>query len=97
MRNERGYATMTKVPVTTRIGVRRIVIEVNRDLTIEQLGMLDDTLQRLGLIKATKVTLHDQQPHKPRPQRAPQLKQPAPENSPQNVPPEVKSAQNGGP
>src|SRR6059036_778097 len=55
MRNERGYATMTKIPVTTRVGVRRIVIEVNRDLTIEQLGMLDDTLQRLGLIKATRL------------------------------------------
>ena len=88
---------MTKIPVTTRIGVRRIVIEVNRDLTIEQLGMLDDTLQRLGLIKATKVTLHDQQLHKPRQQRAPQPKTPVVENSQQNVPPEVKSAQNGGP
>jgi len=97
MRNERGYAPMTKIPVTTRVGVRRIVIEVNRDLTIEQLGMLDDTLQRLGLIKATRVTLHDQQLHKARPQRAPQPKRPAVENSQQNVPPEVKSAQNGGP
>ncbi len=87
---------MTKIPVTTRIGVRRIVIEVNRDLTIEQLGMLDDTLQRLGLIKATRVTLHDQQLHKPRQQRAFQPKRSLAENSQQNVPPEVKSAQNGG-
>ena len=87
---------MTKVPVTTRIGVRRIVIEVNRDLTIEQLGMLDDTLQRLGLIKATRVTLHDQQVHKPRQQRALQPKRPVVENSQQSVPREVKSAQNGG-
>ena len=87
---------MTRVPSTTRIGVRRIVIEVNRDLTIEQLGMLDDTLQRLGLIKATKVTLHDQQPHKPRQQRPPQPKRPVVENSPQNVPPEVKSPQSSG-
>jgi len=87
---------MNKVPVTTRIGVKRIVIEVNRDLTIEQLGMLDDTLQRLGLIKATRVTLHDQQLHKPRPQRPPQPKRPVVENRQQNVAPEVKSAQNGG-
>jgi len=87
---------MTKIPVTTRIGVRRIVIEVNRDLTIEQLGMLDDTLQRLGLIKATKVTLHDQQLHKPRQQRPPQPKRPVVENSPQDVPPEAKSAQSTG-
>ena len=87
---------MTKIQVTTRIGVRRIVIEVNRDLTIEQLGMLDDTLQRLGLIKATRVTLHDQQLHKARPQRVLQPKRPLAENIPQNVPPEVKSAQNSG-
>ena len=88
---------MTKIPVTTRIGVKRIVIEVNRDLTIEQLGMLDDTLQRLGLIKATRVTLHDQQLHKPRQQRPPQPKRPLVENSPQNVPSEVRNAQSGGP
>jgi hypothetical protein len=87
---------MNKVPVTTRIGVKRIVIEVNRDLTIEQLGMLDDTLQRLGLIKATRVTLHDQPPHKPRQPRALQPKRPVVENTPQDVPPEVKNAQNGG-
>ncbi len=87
---------MTKIPVTTRIGGMRIVIEVNRDLTIEQLGMLDDTLQRLGLIKATKVTLHDQQLHKPRQQRAPQPKTPVVENSQQNVPAEAKSAQSTG-
>jgi hypothetical protein len=68
------------------------VIEVNRDLTIEQLGMLDDTLQRLGLIKATRVTLHDQQLHKPRQQRPPQPRKPIAENSPQNVPSEVKTA-----
>ncbi|OLD11254.1 MAG: hypothetical protein AUI93_05160 [Crenarchaeota archaeon 13_1_40CM_3_52_10] len=96
MRNERGYAPMTKIPVTTRIGVRRIVIEVNRDLTIEQLGMLDDTLQRLGLIKATRVTLHDQQLHKPRQQRPPQPKRQVVENTPQTVPPEARSAQSTG-
>jgi hypothetical protein len=62
---------MTRLPGTTRIAVRRIVIEVNRDLTVEQFEMLDDTLKKLGLVKATKVTLHDeQQPHKPRPPRA---------------------------
>jgi len=87
---------MTKIPVTTRIGVRRIVIEVNRDLTIEQLGMLDDTLQRLGLIKATRVTLHDQQLHKARAQRAPQPKRPVVENSPQNVPSEARNPQSTG-
>ncbi len=48
---------MTKLPMTTRIGVRRIVIEVNRDLTVEQIEMLDETLKKLGLVKATKVTL----------------------------------------
>ena len=91
-----GYTTMTKIPVTTRIGVKRIVIEVNRDLTIEQLGMLDDTLQRLGLIKATRVTLHDQLPHKPRQQRPPQPKRSAVENGPQNIPPETKTVHNAG-
>lgn len=87
---------MTKIPVTTRIGVKRIVIEVNRDLTIEQLGMLDDTLQRLGLIKATRVTLHDQQLHKPRQQRPSQLKRALVENNPQNGPSELKNAQSSG-
>jgi len=87
---------MNKIPVTTRIGVKRIVIEVNRDLTIEQLGMLDDTLQRLGLIKETKVTLHNQPPHKPRPQRAAEPKKPVLENNPSNVPSEAKSAQTTG-
>ena len=43
---------------TTRIAVKRIVIEVNRTLTAEQLGLLDETLKQLGLVKATKVTLH---------------------------------------
>jgi len=59
--------------MTTRIGVRRIVIEVNRDLTVEQIEMLDETLKRLGLVKGTKVTLHDQQPHKVRQQRGSHL------------------------
>ena len=58
---------MTRLPGTTRIAVRRIVIEVNRDMTVEQFEMLDETLKKLGLVKATKVTLHDeqQQPRKP--------------------------------
>ena len=65
---------MAKLPMTTRIGVRRIVIEVNRDLTVEQIEMLDETLKKLGLVKATKVTLHnDQQSHKVRPQRTSHL------------------------
>ena len=64
---------MTKLSMTTRIGVRRIVIEVNRDLTVEQIEMLDETLKKLGLVNATKVTLHDQQPHRVRPQRASHL------------------------
>jgi hypothetical protein len=96
MRNEKGYPAMNKVPVTTRIGVRRIVIEVNRDLTIEQLGMLDDTLQRLGLIKTTRVTLHNQPPHKPHPQRTPPAKKPVPENNQSNVQPEVRNPQTTG-
>ncbi|HEV2120145.1 MAG TPA: hypothetical protein VGS11_08605 [Candidatus Bathyarchaeia archaeon] len=64
---------MTKLPVTTRIGVRRIVIEVNRDLTVEQIQMLDETLKKLGLKSTTKVTLHDQQPHRVRSPRASHL------------------------
>jgi hypothetical protein len=64
---------MTRQPGTTRIGVRRIVIEVNRDLTVEQIEMLDETLKKLGLVKATRVTLHDQPPHKA---RAPRLSHP---------------------
>jgi hypothetical protein len=59
--------------MTTRIGVRRIVIEVNRDLTVEQFEILDETLKKLGLVKTTKVTLHDQQPRKVRPQRTSHL------------------------
>jgi len=65
---------MTRVSGTTRIGVRRIVIEVNRDLTVEQFEMLDETLKKLGLVKTTKVTLHDDQPHKTRIQRPPHPK-----------------------
>ncbi len=85
---------MTKSPMTTRIGVRRIVIEVNRDLTVEQIEMLDDTLKKLGLVKATKVTLHDQQLHRVRPQRASQpSKLSVLENNQHNVPFEVKGAQ----
>ena len=85
---------MTKLSMTTRIGVRRIVIEVNRDLTVEQIEMLDETLKRLGLVKATKVTLHDQQPHRVRPQRASQSsKPPVVENHPSDVSSEVKGAQ----
>jgi hypothetical protein len=85
---------MTKLPVTTRIGVRRIVIEVNRDLTVEQIEMLDETLKRLGLVKATKVTLHDQQPRRVRPQRASQhSKLPVLENNQHTVPSEVKGTQ----
>jgi hypothetical protein len=85
---------MTKLPMMTRIGVRRIVIEVNRDLTVEQIEMLDETLKKLGLIKATKVTLHDQQPHRIRPQRAAQpSKLPVLENNQENVPSEAKGAQ----
>ena len=80
--------------MTTRIGVRRIVIEVNRDLTVEQIEMLDETLKKLGLIKTTRVTLHDQQPHRVRPQRASQPgKLPVLGNNQQNVPPEVKGGQ----
>ncbi len=85
---------MTKLPMTTRIGVRRIVIEVNRDLTVEQIEMLDETLKRLGLVKATKVTLHDQQPHRVRPLRPSQpSKLPVLENNQHDVPSEVKGAQ----
>jgi hypothetical protein len=86
---------MTKWPMMTRIGVRRIVIEVNRDLTVEQIEMLDETLKKLGLVKTTKVTLHDQQPHRIRPQRAPQPNKPIIGNNPNYVPPEAKGAQSG--
>jgi hypothetical protein len=54
---------------TTRIGVKRIVIEVNRDLTVEQLEILDNALRQVGLIKTTKVTLHTRTAHKPRPMK----------------------------
>jgi hypothetical protein len=85
---------LTKSPMMTRIGVRRIVIEVNRDLTVEQIEMLDETLKKLGLVHATKVTLHGQQPHRVRPQRASQPgKLPFLENNQPNVPSEVKGAQ----
>ncbi len=84
---------MTKLPMTTRIGVRRIVIEVNRDLTVEQIEMLDETLKKLGLIKATKVTLHDQQPHRVRLQRAAQPSKLPFENNQHNAPPDVKGGQ----
>ena len=56
---------------TTRIGVKRIVIEVNRDLTVEQLEILDNALKQVGLVKTTKVTLHSRTVHKPRPVRPP--------------------------
>ncbi len=59
---------MNKFPAT-RIGVKRIVIEVNRDLTAEQLEILDEALRRLGLVKTTRVTLHSQGPRKPQPPR----------------------------
>ena len=55
---------------TTRIGVKKIVIEVNRDLTVEQLEILDNALKQVGLVKTTKVMFHTRalSPiHKPRP------------------------------
>ena len=86
---------MTKLSMMTRIGVRRIVIEVNRDLTVEQIEMLDETLKKLGLVKATKVTLHnDQQPHKVRPERASHLNRlPAHGKYSNDASSEVKGAQ----
>lgn len=50
---------------TTRIGVKRIVIEVNRDLTVEQLEILDNALKQVGLVKTTKVMFHGHTPHLP--------------------------------
>ncbi len=52
---------------STRIGVKRIVIEVNRDLTVEQLEILDNALKQVGLVKTTKVMFHTPRAHKPRP------------------------------
>lgn len=85
---------MTKLPGTTRIAVRRIVIEVNRDLTVEQFEMLDETLKKLGLVKGTRVTLHDDQSHRPRLPKAPRVTKPLvmPPILP-SVPPDTKSAQ----
>ena len=60
---------MPRLP-TTRIGVKRIVIEVNRDLTVEQLEILDEALKRAGLAKETKVTFHSHEPRKARTTRA---------------------------
>lgn len=51
---------------TTRIGVKRIVIEVNRDLTVEQLEVLDNALKQVGLVKTTKVTFHKATTHRPK-------------------------------
>ena len=84
---------MTKLPGTTRIAVRRIVIEVNRDLTVEQFEMLDETLKKLGLVKATKVTLHDQQ-QQPHRSKAPRVTKPLtmPTVLP-SLPPDSKPAQ----
>jgi len=85
---------LTKLPMMTRIGVRRIVIEVNRDLTLEQVEMLDEMLKKLGLKDTTKVTLHDQQPRRVRPQRASHpIKPPIPESNQHNVPSEVRGSQ----
>ncbi len=85
---------MPKPSMTTRIGVRRIVIEVNRDLTVEQIEMLDETLKKLGLKNTTRVTLHDQQPHRVRPMRpAMPGKLPVPENAQPSVPSENKGTQ----
>lgn len=59
---------------TTRIGVKKIVIEVNRDLTVEQLEILDNALKQVGLVKTTKVMFHTRAPHsvhKPRLQARP--------------------------
>src|SRR3989442_12938280 len=44
---------------TTRIGVKRIVIEENRDLTVEQLAIVDEARKRPRLVKETKVTFHN--------------------------------------
>ena len=53
---------------STRIGVKRIVIEVNRDLSVEQLEILDNALKQVGLVKTTKVMFHHTpRVHKPRP------------------------------
>ena len=60
---------MPRLP-TTRIGVKRIVIEVNRDLTVEQLEILDDALKKAGLVKETRVTFHNHEPRKPRTPKA---------------------------
>jgi hypothetical protein len=85
---------MTKLPAITRIGVRRIVIEVNRDLTVEQIEMLDETLKKLGLAKGTKVTLHDQ-PRKVRPSRTPPPSGQIVEHNPNILPsPDSRTAQN---
>ncbi|OLD08712.1 MAG: hypothetical protein AUI95_02425 [Crenarchaeota archaeon 13_1_40CM_3_52_4] len=64
--SEKDVPKMPPRPPTTRIGVKRIVIEVNRDLTVEQLEILDDALKRAGLVKETKVTFHNREPHKAR-------------------------------
>ena len=80
--------------MTTRIGVRRIVIEVNRDLTVEQIQVLDETLKKLGLKDTTKVTLHDQQPRKVRAVRAPPpITPPLSETNQHDVSSEAKGSQ----
>ncbi len=65
------------------------MIEVNRDLTVDQIAMLDETLKKLGLSKATRVTLHDQQPRRVRPSRA-MIPKAQEGTLPANDPPEAK-------
>jgi len=67
----RGSIQVLNRPTTTRIGVKRIVIEVNRDLTVEQLEILDNALKQVGLVQTTKVTFHRGTVHKPRLVRPP--------------------------
>ena len=66
----RSEASMVNMAAgsSTRIGVKRIVIEVNRDLSVEQLEILDNALKQVGLVKTTKVMFHHApRVHKPRP------------------------------
>ena len=61
---------------TTRIGVKKIVIEVNRDLTVEQLEILDNALKQVGLVKTTKVMFHTRVPHATRVTHRPRQSRP---------------------
>ncbi|HYY91960.1 MAG TPA: hypothetical protein VE955_08220 [Candidatus Dormibacteraeota bacterium] len=52
------------------------MIEVNRDLTVEQLEIIDNALRQVGLVKTTRVMFHNRAPHPAHRPRAPKSAHP---------------------